>query len=153
MSFLNDTKVIYSHFGCLSTYMFGANTLSTQPLAGLRLLVLEDEFLIAMDVEQICSDHGAEEVIICKTLSEANSISGDYDAAIIDLTLNGESTIPFAAELQNRDLPFIFASGYTDREDIATDFPTIAMVGKPYSGEELVKALLAALSRKLSVDR
>ena len=44
--------------------------LVSQPLAGLRVLILEDEFLIAMDVEQLCRDHGAADVIILRRLED-----------------------------------------------------------------------------------
>ena len=119
--------------------------LSTQRLAGKRLLVLEDEFLIAMDVEQLCRDHGASDVIILRTLAEALDESSDYDAAVIDLLLGGESTLPFAATLSERGVPFIFASGYSDRSDVAAAFPGVVIVGKPYSGHDLIDALAAAI--------
>lgn len=119
--------------------------MSTQRLAGKRLLVLEDEFLIAMDVEQLCRDHGASDVIILGTLAEALDESSDYDAAVIDLLLGGESTLPFAARLSRRGVPFIFASGYADRSDVAAAFPGVVIVGKPYSGQDLIDALASAI--------
>jgi CheY-like chemotaxis protein len=122
--------------------------LSPQPFAGLRLLVLEDEFLIAMDVEQLCRDHGAEDVVIIKSLAEALDGHAHYDAAILDLMLGGESTIPFAARLQERGVPFIFASGYTEQGDLTTAFPEIPIVGKPYSGDDIVAALANVIRAK-----
>ena len=74
--------------------------LSQLRLAGVRLLVLEDEFLIAMDVEQLCRDHGAEDVVIRQNLAEALKGDADYDAAIVDLMLGGESTVEFAHGLR-----------------------------------------------------
>ena len=70
-------------------------------LEGLRILVLEDEFLIAMDVEQLCRDHGAVEVIVARSLEEiADGL--DFDAAIVDVLLGGVSTFGFAARLKER---------------------------------------------------
>lgn len=111
------------------------------------MLVLEDEFLIAMDVEQICRDHGASDVAIRRTLAEALEDGNDYDAAIIDVMLASESTLPFAQKLAQKGLPFIFASGYTESSDISTAFPGVAMVSKPYSEGDIIEALAAAIRR------
>ena len=116
-------------------------------LAGLRILVLEDEFLIAMDVEQICRDAGAAEVIIARTLEEVESAIAGFDAAIVDMMLEGKSTLGFAASLRDRGVPFVFASGYTDLGEAAAAFPGTTIVGKPYSGDDLVRALGAACGR------
>ncbi len=71
------------------------------PLQGLRLLLLEDEILIAMDVEQLCRDNGAEDVVTIRDLSqiEPDGLAGRFDAAIVDLMLGGESTLDFAKRL------------------------------------------------------
>lgn len=122
--------------------------MSQQRLAGLRLLILEDEFLIAMDVEQLCRDHGAEDVSICKTIDEAASIGFVFDAAVIDVMLDGQSTLGFARKLRDEAIPFIFASGYTDRGDIKLEFPAAAVVGKPYSGNDLIEALVGAITSR-----
>jgi len=115
----------------------------------LRILVLEDEFLIAMDVEQICLDHGAGEVVIARDLTELDGrpIATQFDAAIVDLMLGGASTIHFAAGLRDAGIPFVFASGYSDAREISTSFPGVRMVAKPYSGDDLVKAVAAACGR------
>lgn len=115
-------------------------------LTGMRLLLLEDEVLIAMDVEQLCLDEGAEAVVTCRDLAEARSVETSYDAAVVDVMLNGETTLSFAAELKARNIPFIFASGYTEREDLKAAFPDIPVVGKPYSGADLIAALSAAIA-------
>jgi CheY-like chemotaxis protein len=117
-------------------------------LEGLRILVLEDEFLIAMDVEQLCRDYGAVEVIVARNLEEIGD-GLDFDVAIIDVLLGGVSTFGFAARLQGAGTPFVFASGYTDDTELATRFPGVAMVGKPYSGKDLVEAVAAACGRSI----
>jgi CheY-like chemotaxis protein len=115
-------------------------------LEGLRILVLEDEFLIAMDVEQLCLDHGAQKVRVARSLDEAGE-DGEFDAAIVDLMLGGTSTFDFAETLKAAAKPFVFASGYTDNAEIATRFPGVALVGKPYSGTDLIEALALACGR------
>lgn len=119
-------------------------------LDGLFVLLLEDEFLIAMDVEQLCRDHGAREVVIASTVEEAEeALAGArFDAAIVDLMLTGTSTLPFATSLLALAVPFIFASGYSDTKELARTFPGIAVVTKPYTGHDLVEALAAACGRR-----
>jgi DNA-binding response OmpR family regulator len=124
--------------------------LASDALRGLRILILEDEFLIAMDVEQLCREEGADDVVIMRSLAEtggALAVAQRFDVAILDLMLDGASTLDFARDLQERDLPFVFASGYTDLDDIFSAFPGIAVVGKPYAGADLMHAVIAAASR------
>jgi DNA-binding response OmpR family regulator len=115
-------------------------------LEGLRILLLEDEFLIAMDVEQLCLDHGAASVVAARSVDEVGD-DLDFDAAIVDLLLGGVSTFDFAARLKDAGKPFIFASGYTDDAEVRQRFPGISLVGKPYAGDDLVEAVAAACGR------
>jgi DNA-binding response OmpR family regulator len=118
-------------------------------LDGLRILVLEDEFLIAMDVEQLCRDHGAGDVVIARDLANVDrkDVAARFDAAIVDLMLGGASTLDFASRLREAGLPFVFASGYADPDEIKASFPGIRVVTKPYSGDDLVEAVAAACGR------
>ncbi len=118
-------------------------------LDGLRILVLEDEFLIAMDVEQLCRDHGAGDVVIARDLAEIEpqDAVAQFDAAIVDLMLGGASTLDFAARLRQQGVPFVFASGYSDADEIKASFPGIRLVAKPYSGDDLIEAVAAGLRR------
>jgi CheY-like chemotaxis protein len=115
-------------------------------LEGLRILVLEDEFLIAMDVEQLCLDRGAESVRVARTLEETGKVV-DFDGAIIDVMLGGVSTLEFADELTAAGVPFVFASGYTDDPELTRRFPGVTLVAKPYSGTDLIEALALACGR------
>lgn len=123
-------------------------------LEGLRILVLEDEFLIAMDVEQLCRDHGAADVIIARSLADIahEDIASRFDVAIVDLMLDGQSTLGFASRLKGLGVPFIFASGYGAVDEIRASFPGVAMVGKPYAGADLVEAVAAAGSVQAADD-
>jgi DNA-binding response OmpR family regulator len=119
------------------------------PLAGFRILILEDEYLIAMDVEQLCRDHGAEDSILVGDLDEIESgiVGQHFDVAVIDAMLDGRSTLDFARRLQERNGPLIFATGYDDASERLADFPGIPVVGKPYGGEELISAITEAIGR------
>jgi DNA-binding response OmpR family regulator len=121
-------------------------------LAGMRILVLEDEVLIAMDVEQLCRDSGAAGVVVARSLAEIDPdrAASEFDAAIVDVMLGGTSTLAFARHIQERNVPFVFASGYTDLDEIFSAFPGVSVVGKPYSGSDLVEAVAAAARRRSS---
>ncbi|MCV3238694.1 response regulator [Mesorhizobium sp. ZC-5] len=122
----------------------------SKPLKGLRVLILEDEFLIAMDVEQLCRDSGAEDVFIVRSLQELAADMPDFDVAIVDLMLSGVSTLDFARQIYDRGVPFVFASGYTDLQEITEKFPNISVIGKPYAGEDLIGAVTAAVANRNS---
>jgi CheY-like chemotaxis protein len=55
-------------------------------------------------------------------------------AAILDVMLSGNPTVEFARTLVQRGVPFVFATGYADREDLFSEFPGTPVIGKPYLG-------------------
>ena len=120
----------------------------SKSLAGLRVLLLEDEYLIAMDVEQLCRDNGADDVTIVRSFDEMNGFPEQpaFDVAILDLMLGSVSTLDFARRLLECGTPFIFASGHSDLEEVALKFPGIAVVGKPYAGDDLISAVATAMA-------
>lgn len=124
--------------------------MSANPLQGLRVLVLEDEYLIALDVEQMCRDHGAEDVVILRRLDELAddplAVSG-FQLAIVDVRLGGDTTLEFARQLAANRIPFVFATGYAETEQLFEAFPGVAVIGKPYSSDVLIAALCAAIKR------
>lgn len=123
--------------------------LGDKSLKDLRILVMEDEYLIALDVEQMCHAHGAEEVVILRTLKELGGrtiVERDISVAIVDVMLAGESTVEFAKSLRESRIPFIFATGYAENEHLFEAFPGIRVVGKPYSGPTLITAIVEAMT-------
>jgi DNA-binding response OmpR family regulator len=126
----------------------------SKSLEGLCVLVLEDEFLIAMDVEQLCREYGAKEVAIMQSLDELEPTSAfAFDVAVLDMALRGASTLDFAKRLQDEGVPFVFATGYDDVDAIALQFPEVAVVRKPYAVDELIRAIAAAARRARQPDR
>lgn len=118
-------------------------------LAGMRVLVMEDEILIAMDVEQLCREHGAAEVVLVHALDETDAAlpaESHFDAAILDVALAGRSTLGFAGKLVAAGVPFIFATGHADAEGLFDEFPDVAVIGKPYGEAMLVGALARAIA-------
>ncbi len=111
-------------------------------------MLVEEEALIAMDMEQLCYDHGAARVTSFGTLSDAaaHAASAPVDAAILDIRLQGQWATELGHTLAARRVPFIFATSYTDAEPIFSEFPGTAIVPKPYSDTELLQALVQAAS-------
>ena len=85
-------------------------------LRGARVLLVEDEALVAMLLEDMLSDHGCEIVATAPRVAEALAYVRDadlkIDLAILDLNLAGENTFPVAQALKDRGTPFVFATGY-----------------------------------------
>ncbi len=129
--------------------------LETLPLDGLRILILEDEFLIAMEVEQSCRDYGAADVRICRAIDEigaATDGSFDFDAAVVDLRLGEATSLDFARTLFDAGRPFVFATGYSDPLEMSASFPGVPVVTKPYLGSDLVEALADTVHRRTQMQ-
>jgi two-component SAPR family response regulator len=124
--------------------------LAKRPLEGLKLLVLEDEVLIAMDVEQLCREHGASEVVTLRKVEELGTQPFDdfpHDAAVLDVRLADDSTIEFARQLMERGIPFVFATGYEASENLFEAFPGISVIPKPYESSALIRAIAESIAR------
>jgi len=107
-----------------------------QDLQGLRVLVVEDETLVAMLIEEMCADLCCEVVGPATTLEDALEATrkGNFDIAIIDMNLAGLKADPVIAELRGRSIPFAIASGAAE----ADHDPRVGLVlDKPFSFEQL----------------
>lgn len=109
-----------------------------------RVLVVEDEALIALDMEATLRDAGVAEIVAAVSVDEALLAidNGDLHGAVLDLHLgrNGWS-YDIAYRLEARGIPFVFSSGSAD---IAEDFRHVPMVKKPFSADQLLAALALA---------
>lgn len=83
-------------------------------LAGLRVLVVEDDAMLAMALEMALSDLGCEVVGLASNLADAAPLATQaaIDGAILDVNLAGEKVYPIADILAARHIPFVFATGY-----------------------------------------
>jgi CheY-like chemotaxis protein len=107
-----------------------------------RVLVIEDEGLVAMFIEDILSDLGHEVVAVASRIHDALNIArnGIFDFAIVDVNLDGEPSYPIAEIIKERGIPFAFATGYGPKglDPRFADVPTLA---KPFVMEDLKKLL------------
>jgi CheY-like chemotaxis protein len=109
-----------------------------------RLLIVEDEALVAMELEDILGDLGYEVLAVCgsvdRALSTIDDLYGRLNGAIIDANLGGTSALPVAEALETRQVPFVIASGYSGDEIRRLGFHC-PRIGKPYRREEIQQAV------------
>ena len=111
-------------------------------LAGCRVLVVEDDYFLADDMKIFLSRAGADVIGPVPTLAAALAgLSGQLDAAVLDINLRGEPVWPLADALMLRKVPFIFATSYGP-EVIPLAYAAIPHWVKPLNVEGLVGALL-----------
>lgn len=117
-------------------------------LKGRRVLVMEDEILIALDLEQICRDLGADDVTTVRGLDDvaaAGTAGAAFDVVVLDLMLAGRSTVEFARGLREKGIPFVFTTGYSDVEGVLEHLAGVPIVDKPFSSAALAMAIAQAL--------
>ncbi|MDB5315061.1 MAG: response regulator [Rhodospirillales bacterium] len=115
-------------------------------LAGLRILLVEDDFFIAMDMSELLQSHGAEVLGPIGKVDQAVAFidenAGRFDAVVLDMNLHGLKTYPVADALILHGVPFVFTTGYS------ADAVDVAYRGHPRCEKPVnTKALLHALTR------
>jgi two-component sensor histidine kinase len=109
----------------------------------LRIMLLEDQMLIAMDVEGMLADRGFTAVSTVNSVSEANKLIGRAPPAlaVLDVNLGDETSINVALRLRDMNVPFVFATGYGESRVIPAELADVPVVRKPYDAESLIRAL------------
>jgi CheY-like chemotaxis protein len=112
-----------------------------------RVLVVEDEAMIAMLVEDMVLDFGSEVVGPVATMDDAINLarSAELDAAILDINVGGSVIFPVADILSERGIPLIFATGYGSK-GLPPRFQDSPTLPKPFSYQSLEEALRSALA-------
>ncbi|MCE2564063.1 HWE histidine kinase domain-containing protein [Komagataeibacter sp. FNDCF1] len=112
-------------------------------LAGRTVMVLEDEFLVALDIEDMLRAHGVAQVCLAASIEEAFAVLEMHgvDAALLDVNVAGETSAPVARVLQARGTPFVFATGYGDQAPLAAEFPQARYLEKPVAPRDLLRML------------
>lgn len=122
--------------------------------AGARLLVVEDEPLIGMELLMILEDEGAAVIGPVPTVAQALAAieAQHFDAAFLDGNLRGEPVDAVAAALCARGVPFAFVSGY-GRQSLPAAFTAAPVVGKPFSSAQIVAAAAELLAEPSGLKR
>ena len=124
-----------------------------RPLEGLRCLVLDDDFLIALDIQEMLESAGASAVTCVTGVADALAALQNEPAfaiAVVDIGLDDKDQtgmpVPFA--LRERGIPFVFLTGMGGDDRRARQFPEAPVVDKPYRIDELLAGLRRALRKR-----
>ncbi|MFO1131973.1 MAG: response regulator [Hyphomicrobiales bacterium] len=114
-------------------------------LKGKRILVVEDEALIAVMVEDMLTEMGSVVVGPAATIAQALALaqSEAIDGAVLDVNVRGERIDPVADVLAARSIPILFATGYGEVR--LANGATTTVIDKPYTQEKLARGLAATM--------
>lgn len=116
-------------------------------LAGQRILIVEDDYYLAMDSEDWLRRAGAE--VLGPVPDERAAIvlleSGPMDCAVIDINLGHGPSFEIAARLQEANIPFLLATGY-DAAAVPREFSDVPRLEKPFREHDLISALERLIS-------
>ena len=115
-------------------------------LAGLRILVVEDEMLIAMLMEQMLQELRCEVIGPVSSVEEAIAAVRAHppDGVLLDINLRGATSSPAAHEFIDRAVPFLLVTGYDANDNQCPAFQTASRIRKPFDTEDLADGMLEA---------
>lgn len=115
-------------------------------LAGLRVFAVEDESLVAMQLEDMLDELGCVVVGLAMRVRKALDMLDReevIDVAVLDVNIAGEKVFPVAERLHAMGVPFLFATGY-GRPGLEGLWPDHPVVQKPYTSEQIAEAIVMA---------
>jgi CheY-like chemotaxis protein len=123
---------------------------SPPALVGKRVLIVEDEMLVALMIEDLLAELGCSTLGPCGSLGKALEAAqtGMFDLAILDVNLGGEMVYPVAEALAERHIPFLFLSGYGE-EAIPPGHAGWRVCAKPFKANDLAEMLSAVVEARL----
>lgn len=112
------------------------------------VLVVEDQFLVALDTEQALRRAGAIDVRLSSSVRDALRTLTNFvpEAAVLDFTLVDGTGIDVAARLTELHVPFVFATGYGSGLPIPAAYSHVPVVRKPFTVDELITRLNEAVA-------
>lgn len=119
----------------------------THALSGRRVLVVEDESLVAMLLETILEDMGCQPVGPASNIDEGLAMAmdtPDLDAALLDVNVAGRQIFPVAQALKDRGVPFVFSTGYGEG-GLPDEWRGNRTIQKPFTEEAVRQALMEAM--------
>ena len=118
-------------------------------LQGLRVLVVEDEMLIAAELEATLEDLGCRVLGPFARVAHAlAALEGlELDAAVLDVNVRGEMIFPVVEALKMRSVPMVFCTGYADLPSLPEPLHDQVRLSKPCSASSLASALEAKVAK------
>ncbi|HEV7437291.1 MAG TPA: response regulator [Pseudorhizobium sp.] len=122
--------------------------------SGIKVLIVEDESLVALMIEDMLQDLGCDIIASVARLKEACSIAAtaELDLAVLDINLGEERSFPVAHILQKRGVPFMFSTGY-GTAGLSAELSDSPVLSKPFSAKELEEMLSSALAVSQSASK
>jgi CheY-like chemotaxis protein len=117
-------------------------------LNGVRVFVVEDESLVAMQLEDMLTDLGCEIVGMAMRLKRAQEMLAEpqpMDVAVLDVNLGGEKVYPVAELLRGRGTRIVFATGY-GRGGVMPEWQSYPILQKPYTEKQVRETLSQAMA-------
>jgi CheY-like chemotaxis protein len=110
------------------------------PPAVCRVLIVEDEWLLASDLQTILKSLGADVVALVSDIDDARAqlAAGGFDVGVIDIDLQGHNAFDVADELQRQGIPFVFSTVYS-AEEIPARFANVTRFEKPFDPQGLAQ--------------
>lgn len=113
-----------------------------QTFSGQRIMVVEDDPIIGLDIAETLKSRGAQVIGPCTTVASAlKAIRDKPDAVLLDVNLGQETTDAVAAQLADLSIPFLVLSGQLDSSDMGEPFRDASIMSKPFRERDLISAL------------
>lgn len=115
--------------------------------SALSVMLVEDEFLVLMDLEALLLEAGVGHVC-CRSVAEAEACidSQPISIAILDFRIGRETAAPIARRLTQMGVPFFFHTGQTEYDSALGEWPEAAIIDKPARREVIIQALRSLAS-------
>jgi light-regulated signal transduction histidine kinase (bacteriophytochrome)/CheY-like chemotaxis protein len=136
-----------------ATLQLSSSSTIANPMPGnLRLLIVEDSFLVLLSVEGMCEELGWEVVGPATRLDEALRLAETetLDAALLDINLDGEMSWDVADRLSARGIPFTFSTGYDHATILPAHLMNAEVIAKPYRIEELERRVRQMITVRMT---
>lgn len=114
-------------------------------LDGCVVLLVEDEFLILLDLQFLLEGAGATVVTATSVAEGLEAANGPYDAAVLDVRLPDGEVFPVARKLGERNVPIVFHSGHARTIDLTAEWPTAVALEKPAPERILLAAIVGQI--------
>lgn len=125
-----------------------------ESLAGLRILVVEDEVMIAMMLEDMLQDFGCQ-VEVASSIEAALKVIRDHrlDGVLLDMNIHGRTPVALADELVSRAVPFLLVTGYSGGSGDAPVIKAAPRLQKPFKESEMAQRMTETFAAPPAAQR